>query len=210
VEAHYTCNPDNSDQLLYYCPWGGTCNEDGTCQPDPGYAYTHDCGAMFGCDQDHCRMHRTVGQACEFNFDCESYCCSREANAVCLDGSDQARCKIPTAFYREILDEYTWHALPQDAQGDPHNLDQWWWEGGDHAAECNSDDQCDTGDCHDFDIVGDRYRCRLPSCIGSTEASDIRGKYFCDSAEQGHQAHINVVTNQAPLPDTPGNCVYEE
>ena len=40
--------------------------------------------------------------------------------------------------------------------------------------------------------------------------SKIREQYFCDSAEGGNQAHLNVVTNQAPWPDLPAHCVYEE
>ncbi len=208
VAEHYACDPQNADRLRYWCPWGGTCHEDGTCKPDATYALSHDCGALYGCDADHCRMHRKVGQACEFNFDCDSFCCSRDASPLCLDRSNPDLCKISDAFYRENFTDYTWHTRPQDAGADPHDIDQWWWEGGDHATECSVDADCDTGDCHDFTMGP--VRCRLPGCLSDTEAATIKAQYFCDSAELGHQAHINVVTNQAPWPDTPGSCVYEE
>ncbi len=206
------CDPDDSNYLLVFCPWGGTCGDDQQCAPDVSYGTPHLCGPSFGCDTDHCRMHYQNGVSCQFNFDCESFCCQRGDNPTCAspDGT-RSNCRLSTTFYKEGATKYSWHTLPQNSDTDPHDISAWWWShNSEHPAEeCSTDSDCDTGDCHDFSGIGNR--CRFPNCMPNTEADTIRSHYFCNSNELDHTGHINVVTNQDPYPtETPPHCVYSE
>lgn len=210
VQDAYQCDPNDERYLLFFCPWGGTCQDNSQCEADADYGNRHLCGESFGCDTDHCRMHYKDGMTCQYNFDCESFCCQRGDSPTCTtpDGT-RSQCRISTTFYKEGVTKYSWHTLPQDSNTDPHTISAWWWaHDSDHPAqECANDSDCDTGDCSNFTGVG--KRCKFPSCMPNTEADTIKAHYFCDSAEQDHDAHINVVTNLDPLPsEAPPNCVY--
>jgi hypothetical protein len=192
----------NGENLLVNCPWDGKCEPGGTCQLDLSVVREHDCGAVFGCTSGVCRMHYQDGQACRYNFDCESFCCSREANATCLPAaSAEDLCKGRNARYYDGAP----HCFKAWDATTPHNMDAWSsqedWDIS-CASGCGNGSDCDSGRC-DNTVAG--KRCWIDGCAGSNEG-DIRADYFCavgDSAE-----HIHAVTNQAPEPTTPDGCVY--
>jgi hypothetical protein len=200
VAGQYTCDPQDDNILQYYCPWGGSCQEDGSCQPDPAYARDHACGTQFGCDQDHCRMHLRDEKPCTFNYDCESFCCSREAEATCLPFGDGSQCKITKSLFWRDIDQRSF-----DATGPvPHDRSSWVSSGSNSSPHCDNDESCDTGHCNYFVLVLDD-RCAIPSCVSVGNDQDIRDSYFCELSN-----HEVTVTNQAPWPEPPNACIYSE
>ena len=187
----------DSGNLQYYCPWDGICSG-GLCVHNPMVERTHSCGAAFGCEGDaqsgYCRMHRKDGESCEFNFDCESFCCSQDNNAICI-AYNAAQCKIHTTLYWEaIVNLYTWIAK---GTTDFHDIDQWTFQGDDHGTKCTGDANCDSGHCRHFGAVGEN-RCEFDSCVNIPEAVDIKATYFCKTGN--HTQHMTFVTNQNPVP----------
>ncbi|HOX45618.1 MAG TPA: hypothetical protein PK668_18610 [Myxococcota bacterium] len=192
----------DSPTLLVNCPWDGKCEPGGTCQLDPTVLREHACGAVFGCQDGACGLHFQDGQACLYNFDCASYCCSRAENATCLPAaSAEDQCKARNARYYDGGEPRCFRAW--DAN-DPHDMGAWssdddW--GIDCASGCGSDRDCDSGDCGD--TLGGK-RCWISACGGNE--GDIRGNYFCASGDSA--GHLSAVTNGAAEPATPPNCVY--
>ena len=80
-------------------------------------------------------MHRKNGEDCDFNYDCESFCCSQDNNAVCI-AYNASQCKIHTTLYWEGLDLYTWSAK---GTSDPHNINEWTFLSDDHGTKCTGD-----------------------------------------------------------------------
>ncbi len=203
VAELFQCNPQNDEELWFFCPWNGTCHEDGTCQPDEAYAFVHHCGSQWGCDVDHCRIHLKEGTSCLFNYDCQSFCCSRDANAVCLDGSNRDLCKISKSLYIIIL---AIDVAVFEANGpDPHDLSAWASTDSNSSPHCDSDQECDSGHCRYFsaELIFD-YRCELAGCVNTDDDQGTRDTYFCE--DPIHDSKINNLL----WPDTPADCVYEQ
>jgi len=196
VSAWMSCMDEN--HLRYYCPYDGLC-DGGTCAPNPGQdvAKSHDCGAIFGCDpaSSSCRTHMKDGQPCQFNFDCESFCCSRDQNATCIT-YDAGSCKIFTTQYWDYLTDYTWTANTDDP-ATRHDLASWSRSDGHNGAHCDHDRECDSGYCRWFASVTDD-RCDFQGCVDVGDATKIRETYFCPTGD--HAQHMAVVTNGDPVP----------
>lgn len=188
------CNDGNN--LQYDCPWDGHC-ESGQCVHNPNVERLHPCGAAFGCAGDqqsgYCRMHRKDGESCDFNYDCESFCCTQDNNAVCI-AYNASQCKIHTTLYWDFLDYFTWFAK---GTSDMHNIDEWTYQTDDHGTKCTGDSDCDSGLCQHFSIAGEN-RCDFDGCVNIPEASGIRSSYFC--SDEDHTQHMIFVTNQNPIP----------
>jgi hypothetical protein len=187
----------DGNNLRYFCPWDGIC-EDGQCIHNPNLEERlHPCGAAFGCEGNsqagHCRMHRKDGQSCQFNYDCESFCCSQDNNAQCI-AYNESLCKIHTTLYWELIDLYTWVAK---GTTDFHDINEWTFQGDDHGAKCTGDSACDSGHCRHFTVVGEN-RCEFDGCVDTPEADGIKATYFCPAGD--HTQHMTFVTNQNPLP----------
>lgn len=182
--------------LQYDCPWDGMCSG-GQCVHNPAVERTHFCGAAFGCAGDsqsgYCRTHRKEGESCDFNFDCESFCCSHANNAQCI-AYNATQCKIHTTLYWEFTTLYTWIAR---GTSDFHDIDQWTYQGGENGTKCTGDSNCDSGHCRHFTIAGEN-RCDFDPCVDVPEAVDIKSSYFCRTGD--HLQHMVFVTNQNPLP----------
>ena len=187
----------DANNLQFYCPWDGIC-EGGQCIHNPSVERTHNCGAAFGCEGDaqagHCRMHRRDGESCQFNYDCDSFCCSRDNNSVCI-AYDAPLCKIHTTLYwQEVVNLYTWIAK---GTGAAHNIDEWTYQANDQGSVCTGDSDCDSGHCRHWSVVGEN-RCEFDACVVTPEAAGIRSSYFCPTGD--HSQHIIWTTNQNPLP----------
>lgn len=192
----------DSANLQYYCPWDGMCSS-GQCVPNPTFERLHYCGPAFGCQGDsqsgYCRMHRNNGESCTYNFDCESYCCSRDNSAQCI-AYNATQCKIHTTLYWEaVVNLYTWIAK---GTTDFHDIDQWTFQGGDAGTICAGAADCDSGLCRNFVAIGEK-RCEFDTCVNTPEADGIKTSYFCTTGD--HAGHILFVTNQNPLPP-PNAC----
>jgi hypothetical protein len=191
----------DSNNLQYYCPWDGICSG-GQCTHNPAVERTHSCGPAFGCQGDsqsgYCRMHRKNGESCDYNFDCESYCCSRDNSAQCI-AYNATQCKIHTTLYWEFTNLYTWIAK---GTTDFHDIDQWTFQGNDAGTICAGASDCDSGLCRNFTVIGEK-RCEFDNCVNTPEASGIKSSYFCPLGD--HTQHITFVTNQNPLPP-PNAC----
>lgn len=194
VDAFRSCEDDS--RLRFYCPFDGLCDA-GACGPNPVVDRFHDCADIFGCDagSGRCRMHLKDGQTCSFNFDCESFCCSRDQNPTCIP-YDAASCKIFTTQYWDGVTQYTWTANTDDP-ATRHDLAAWSWAGGHNGARCDHSRDCDSGNCRYFTSVGGD-RCDFQSCVNAGDASNIRNNYFCPAGD--HDQHMAVVTNGDPIP----------
>ena len=204
LDELYQCNPQNAAELLYFCPWGGSCNEDGTCQPDvANSAYVQPCGSQWGCDVDHCQTHLREGESCLFNYDCESFCCSRDAAAVCLDGNNRDLCKISTSLFIVTL-LLNVDVFEASGEPDPHDLSAWVSYDSNVSPICENDQECDSGLCRTFYAEGIlEDRCELASCVNLTDVQTMRDTYFCEDLI--HEAKING----SLWPVTPQGCTYE-
>jgi hypothetical protein len=186
IPETYSCFDD--ENLRFSCPWDGLCDA-GLCD-DQLAERTHNCGQAWGCDPaiGACRTFFKIGTSCSFNYDCDSFCCSRDQTATCI-AFDQGACKIFDTQYNENLTLYTWTAY--DAQN-PHDINSWGWAGGHNGPSCTHDRDCDSGHCRDF-LSGGKH-CGFQGCVDDPEASGIKSTYFCPSG--GHSAHIDFVTNE--------------
>ena len=186
----------DGNNLQYDCPWDGSC-ESGQCVHNPAVERLHPCGAAFGCAGDqqagHCRMHRKDGETCDFNYDCESFCCSHDNNAICI-AYDEPKCKIPTTLYWEGLTLYTWRAK---GTSDFHDINQWAFLHDDQGTKCTGDADCDSGHCRHWGVAGEN-RCDFDGCVNTPEADGIKSTYFCRMGN--HTQHMTLVTNQNPVP----------
>jgi hypothetical protein len=193
----------NGVDLLVNCPWDGKCQPDGSCQIDLSIERTYNCGQSFGCEEGRCRLHLAPGQRCTFNWDCDSYCCSRDEISVCLQaGTDAGQCKIREARF--------WRGGDRRCLRTPsHDRSAWGSVGdvGQCSIACTHDRDCDSGDCDNSFLTDNSDRCVLQSCVDKDPDADIRATYFCPKGDVG--VHIESVTNGAPEPTTPANCVYQ-
>lgn len=201
VAEETVCNPANETDLLYFCPWGGACQADETCMADPSYGREHRCGDMYGCQDGQCRMHLQDDQPCIFNWDCESFCCSRTENSTCIPAGDSNLCKITRSLYWRVVELRSFTA---STSPDPHDRNGWGSSGSNDSPGCSEDWECDTGHCnYELIVLGDR--CFLAGCVDKANDGETRSSYFCE-----YSNHEVTVTNQAPEPETPAQCVYEE
>lgn len=191
---------EDGQQLRFYCPFDGLC-QSGSCRTNPAVDRFHDCGAIFGCDLTHdiCRMHKQDGQSCNFNFDCQSFCCSRDQNAKCIPYDDSA-CKIFTTQYWDGLSDYTWTANT-DNPATRHDLASWTRSDGHEGAHCDHDRECDSGYCRWFASVGDD-RCDFQGCVDPSGRDEVRDTYFCPSGFDPPSSYTQSpsVTNANPVP----------
>jgi hypothetical protein len=189
----FRCKDGNN--LQYDCPWDGYCESE-QCIHNPNVERLHPCGATYGCAGDqqagHCRMHRKDGEDCQFNYDCESYCCTRDDSAVCI-AYDESRCK----FHTTLCWKRMWHTCSAKGSSNPHNIDEWTFFNGDQCTVCTDGSDCDSGHCRYIIGIG-KYRCWFDSCVSCCEDADIKATYFCPSGD--HTQHMTNVTNQDPEP----------
>ncbi|RLB58090.1 MAG: hypothetical protein DRI34_05955 [Deltaproteobacteria bacterium] len=198
VEGTFRCIDE--DNLGFYCTYDGACQE-GSCQPNstPGTENSHYCGGVFGCNSadDRCRLYKKLGSSCRFNFDCQSFCCSREQTGKCIiPDANRGNCKIAATEYWSDLTPYTWVAYDQQ---DPHDIGRWMPHDGHDGPTCQIDADCDSGKCSGMGTK----KCVFSNCLGGDpENSDIRTKYFCsaDIGDGGTAAYLPTVTNSDPLP----------
>jgi len=187
VAGSYACFDD--EYLRFSCPWDGLCNTGGCV--DQIVERTHTCGQAWGCDQSSglCRTYLKNDQSCAFNFDCDSFCCSRDQNGSCI-AFDQSACKIYETQFTDLFDLYTWTAY--NAQN-PHDLSLWSRADGHNGPSCTHDRECDSGNCRYFvSVLEDR--CDFHDCVDDPGAGNIRNTYFCPSGD--HATHVDLVTNQ--------------
>jgi hypothetical protein len=199
VAEETVCNPANENGLLFFCPWGGSCQADESCSADPSYGHGHRCGDMYGCQDGQCRMHLQDDQPCIFNWDCESFCCSRTQNSTCIPSGDSNLCKITRSLYWRSLFEL--RSFTAEANPDPHDRNGWGSSGSNDSPGCSEDWECDTGLCKD-DLFVLGTRCFLARCVVKASDGETRSSYFCD--------HEVTVTNPDPEPATPAECFYQE
>jgi len=202
VEGTFQCSQNDASWLEFFCTYDGAC-ADGSCQPIQAARKVHNCGAQFGCDpqRQRCRRYKKDGESCSFNFDCESFCCSRQANAVCVTPSspNRSECKIVTTEYMHWesgwWQRFTWVAFSDQA---PHDIALWHRIDGHHGQECANDYDCDSGTCSGWPD----YRCVFSDCVSDKDTQEIRNKYFCSAGvgDGSSAVYIPTVTNNDPLP----------
>jgi hypothetical protein len=201
VEETFRCSESDPTLLEFFCTYDGACAE-GSCRALAAARKAHNCGTQFGCDpqRQRCRRHKKDGESCRFNFDCESFCCSRQQSAVCItpSSSNRSECKIATTEYTRWeggwLQDFTWVAFSEQ---DPHDINSWNRLDGHSGDSCQQDFDCDSGDCGNYS-----KKCRFANCLDDMSSSAIRNKYFCPAGvgDGSSAVYIPTVTNNDPLP----------
>jgi hypothetical protein len=192
----------NSTNLLFHCPWDGIC-QNGSCVLVSGEGTrTHPC--VFGCVSEskpaRCRRHLADGEICLYNFDCESFCCSKGQNAICIP-YDESLCKGMRTRHHCDTNGCDYTFVAQGPANDRHDIGSWASVSGDSASDCDQDFDCDSQQCGSVSKKCTFYN----TCVGNESGDDsIRGIYFC-AAPGGHQTHISQVTDTAAEPQ-PSEC----
>lgn len=199
VEDTFRCSENNSALLEFFCTYDGACTG-GSCRPLAAAKKTHGCGPQFGCNPSlsRCRLHKKDGESCRFNYDCESFCCSRTAQAVCTTpvSPERRECKIATTEYVRYEDwwwrDFTFIAFNAE---NPHDISRWNRISGHHGTDCNNNIDCDSGNCN-------RGECEFNDCVGDKDIANIRKRYFCSAniGDGNTSTYTPTVTNNDPLP----------
>lgn len=191
----------NSTNLQFHCPWDGTC-QSGDCVLAGGVGNRlHAC--VFGCFSDgttaRCRRHLADGEGCLYNFDCESFCCSKAQSAVCIP-YNESQCKGMRSRHHCDMGGCDDTFVAQGPVGDRHDMAAWASVSGDSASSCSNGWDCDSGHC------GYNKCSFYDTCVddGGEGDGDFRARYFC-AAPGGHAAHMSQVTDATPEPQ-PSEC----
>ncbi|NMB75065.1 MAG: hypothetical protein GYA21_08035 [Myxococcales bacterium] len=187
----------NSTNLQFHCPWDGTC-QSGDCVLLGGVGNRlHAC--VFGCFADgntsRCRRHLADGEGCLYNFDCESFCCSKAQSAVCIP-YNEGNCRGMRTHHHCDMGGCDDTFVAKGPDGDRHNMSAWASVSGDSASSCSNDYDCDSQKCGS----GSKKCTFYDTCVGNEPSdSSIRSTYFC-AAPGGHAAHLAGVTDSTPEP----------